>query len=56
MRVLGHLITNPKTEPPDPSGRYVPVMGTDGQEQWVELVSDADDTVDADFDFKSTSE
>lgn len=45
------LVTNPKTKPPDPDKPLVCVW-KDGEETWVELVSDrADGITEADFEF-----
>lgn len=44
-----------KTKPPDPDKPYVCFADASGNEQWIELATDAGDGVtDADFDFEKT--
>ena len=48
----GQLITDPKTDPPDPNMPYIAVEGPNGEEVWYLLATDAGDGVtDKDFDF-----
>ena len=45
------LVQKPKTRPPG-NGSYLAVEGPNGEEQWLQVATDAADGVtDADFDF-----